>query len=267
MTPGCFAFECNPQSLEICSAYLGQQPGIQLVSKAVWDGAGALEFFPVTSGNVFASSCFPASGGYPYERYEQASIQVEAVRLDEWCTEHGVRRIDLLCIDLQGACLRALRGLGELIDSVGYILAEVESVSMYNGEDLLEQVVPFLSSKGFRVATWISQWGTTSDGRWLADWGVRRQDQELDSWWGYYLFVRSEEAERRLAEEICRQCRFLYRRLQHDERELRAVGQWADWQGSGRLRTILADRAGRLGRALPGSLRPWILDLSSVPEE
>lgn len=69
----------------------------------------------------------PAAHGAEHAVREAAAggEAVPALRLDALLAEHGIDRIDLLKLDVEGSEILALRGLGALLDRVGAIVAEV----------------------------------------------------------------------------------------------------------------------------------------------
>lgn len=154
------AFECNPDILPEARIALAGQANITLVEAAVWDTAGMIPFHPVVStsingrescNNRSASSCFRARHDYR-QVLTQRDVLVPAIRLDTYCCQQGIESIDLLCLDVQGAALRALRSLGEMIDAVQYIISEIEVRPIYYGEDLFPNVHLYLSKRRFRLA-------------------------------------------------------------------------------------------------------------------
>lgn len=169
------AFECNPFMLPLLRSRLAGKPGIRLVERAVWDEDGRIPFYPVIrtvqAGRVVvnpgASSCFRTVTGY-HQEYAQTEVTVEAIRLETYCDREGVRPPDLLCIDLQGAALRALRGLGRHLDGVRAMIIEIEHREVFIGEDLYPVVDAFLQRAGFRQAVVI----------------------EHDGWYNNYLYLR-----------------------------------------------------------------------------
>jgi FkbM family methyltransferase len=133
------AFECHPDMLPLARERIRAHPAaarIRLVEKAVWDAETRIPFYPVVRtttaadgteiDNPGASSCFRARDDY-HRRYEQSVTEVETIRLDVYFAAQNIRRINLLCMDIQGAALHALRGLGEHLRQVGYIQAELEN--------------------------------------------------------------------------------------------------------------------------------------------
>jgi FkbM family methyltransferase len=169
------AFECNPLMLPALRARLDGQPGVRLVERAVWDEDTRIPFYPVIHtvwdgcvvSNPGASSCFRTVSGY-HQEYVQTEVTVDAMRLDTYCEREGVRAPDLLCIDAQGAALRALRGLGRYLNDVQALIVEIEHREVFVGEDLYPAVDAFLREAGFREAVVI----------------------EHDGWYNNYLYLR-----------------------------------------------------------------------------
>jgi len=146
-----YAFECNPDALPTCRAAVAGHERIRLVEKAASDRAGRLAFYPVDpSVNIGASSLYRASGKYALEEYPQREVEVEAVTLDTFLETEAIPRVDLLWMDIQGAELAALKGLGERIADVALIHAEVEFEEIYRGQPLFSEVRDWLEAKGFR---------------------------------------------------------------------------------------------------------------------
>jgi len=145
-----YSFECNPSAIEICKGTIGDHKRVHLIEKAVWDEEGTISFYPVINGNTGASSCFVAIDDYKYETYEQDEVLVPAIRLEGWFAETGVSP-DLICIDLQGAELRALKGMGEIPASVKYIITEGQTKPIYEGVNLIPEIEDYLEDFGFSI--------------------------------------------------------------------------------------------------------------------
>lgn len=163
-----FAFECNPSAIEICKDNLHGHERVHLYEQAVWDEEGTISFYPVINGNTGASSCFVAIDDYPYETpYEQEEIVVPSIRLENWFEKEGCFP-ELICIDLQGAELRALKGMGEIPSSVKYIITEGQTKPMYEGVNLIPEIEEYLEEFGFSI----------------------RADKLVNPYFGDFLFVR-----------------------------------------------------------------------------
>jgi FkbM family methyltransferase len=154
-----YAFEANPDSYEVCLQNTKDIENISVVNKAVNDYDGTCTFRPINpdetvttwfDGNRGASSLFKANGSYDHiEKYVQDEIEVPCVRLDSFCKENGINRIDLIWMDLQGAELIALKSLGDLLSKVQVIHTELEVNPMYEGQCLFGDVSEYLKSMGF----------------------------------------------------------------------------------------------------------------------
>lgn len=166
-----YAFECNPEAIPLCrEALTGSRVTLQECAVSHIDGT--VPFFPIdrartktphADGNIGASSMFRANPAYPHEAHVQREILVPSVRLDSWATARGIEAIDLVWMDLQGAELLALEGLGGRIEAIPFIYTEIEFKEMYLGQPLLRDVSSFMSSHGFRLEEWFSSWEWAGD--------------------------------------------------------------------------------------------------------
>jgi FkbM family methyltransferase len=156
-----YAFECNPATLPACRAAAAAEPRIRLVEKAATDADGRTAFFPIdqartvtgsADGNPGASSLFEASGDYPLEHYVQGRIDVESTRLDTFLAREGVAHVDVLWMDVQGAELLVLRGLGGRLADVDFIHLEAEQFEIYRGQALFPAIDAHLAAHGFELA-------------------------------------------------------------------------------------------------------------------
>lgn len=149
------SFECNPEAIAICKKNILGNPNIELVEKAVWNSSGTIPFYPTTNENLGASACFKFTNGPGRDVHpgiNQTEITVTAIRMDEWLDERKMEKIDLLCMDTQGATLRILQSFGEKIRNVKYILTEGCIQLLYDGEDLIPEIISYLESKGFSLS-------------------------------------------------------------------------------------------------------------------
>jgi FkbM family methyltransferase len=150
-----FAFECNPAAVEICVQNLGDNPNVTLIPCGVWNVQGEMPFYRVVDKNIGASSFFqfnPEARNYPdivEEGLVQEEIIVLCVRLDNFMTEHQIEKIDLLCMDVQGAAYQVLQSLGDQLSQISYIVVELETHPIYSGEVLFEDVDKYLTENGF----------------------------------------------------------------------------------------------------------------------
>lgn len=163
-----FAFECNPEAIEICKHNIGSNPNITLVPLAAWNMNTTLSFFPVIPGGqvvcIGASSLFKFDPKGPVQNSQrQGEVSVKAVRLDEWMDGQGIENADLICIDAQGATLQVVQGLEKHLPKVKYIIAEAEYKRYYLGESLYPEIESYLRSQGFSAVTEINHQGFYAD--------------------------------------------------------------------------------------------------------
>ena len=161
-----YVFECNPAAIKLCEdnlrGYSRFAGNISLIPKAVWNENKKIEFYSVvksyskdnpsnTAVNIGASSCFAADISLG-EEMQWEKIEVEAVRLEDFCRQRDIPRIDLICMDLQGAEYNALSGLGDRLKDVHYIITEAEIEPVFHGEVCLEGLKKYLHRFNFELA-------------------------------------------------------------------------------------------------------------------
>jgi hypothetical protein len=67
--------------------------------------------------------------------------------------ENKIDTIDLLCIDLQGYELNALKSLGDYLHKVKYIITECSIVSTYTGGATFNELNNYLSNYNFEYTS------------------------------------------------------------------------------------------------------------------
>ena len=159
-----FAFECNPVCSDVIEKNIMKssvKDRITLIKKAVWNENIQHKFYPINKektitvhkdGNPGASSMFIANGKYnAIETYIQDEINVECIRLDDFCKNNNIETVDVLWVDLQGAEYQAFLGFGNYLENVKIIHTELEMNPIYKGQSLFSDVHPFLSNLGFNL--------------------------------------------------------------------------------------------------------------------
>ena len=168
------AFECNANTLPKCYAAAGpRRDRITVIPKAVHEYDGVCTFFPIdqqktittwADGNPGASSIFKSNGQYDIEHYVQNETTVECTTLATASKELNIDHIDVLWMDLQGAELLALKGMGDLLKTVKFIHAELSFKEMYTGQAMCMDVHNFLIANDFSLITPLSGKGWQEDG-------------------------------------------------------------------------------------------------------
>lgn len=149
-----FTFEANPENHRWCREKLGQYPNIQFVDQAVSDITGTTTFYP---GNIHKcrfpncgiSSMYPFKPGHP-EFVLQEPVTIPCTRLDDFLKGQNVEKVDVVCLDVQGAELKALVGLGDYLNTVSVIISEVWYNTYYDGSPTYNDLIGFLKPYGFK---------------------------------------------------------------------------------------------------------------------
>jgi FkbM family methyltransferase len=149
------AFECHPGFLDEChQRAVGR---ISLVRKAVSDHNGTLTFnaFKRIGQNPGASSIFkPIRKILQTDHNEEGfdEVEVECTRLDSF------EAPDLIWMDIQGAELLALRGLGNNLAKVKAIATEVETEKVYDNSVTFVELQKVMYDNGFVLIDFQQDW-------------------------------------------------------------------------------------------------------------
>jgi FkbM family methyltransferase len=184
-----YAFECNPLAIKICKENLKKydikDDQVELIEKAIYNEDGEITFYPVdktvnaetfenhvdfvkidenTSANIGASSLFKINKDYQQLKYknkdyhqQNTEVKVQSIRLDNFIKERNIDRVDLICMDLQGAELMAFQGMGKHLKDVRYIITELctsvekngKIIENYDGQGNIEIVFNLLKKSNF----------------------------------------------------------------------------------------------------------------------
>jgi FkbM family methyltransferase len=149
-----YSFECNPESISVCEDNIKDIQNIKLMKYAVYDKNGVVDFYATdmvksSDKNIGASSLLFHRDNK--ESFIQKKIQVESIRLDTFMEQENIKEVDLLCMDLQGAEHLAIKGAGNKIKNVKFIISEVSFSSYYHGDVPYRMIIGLLRDKGFEV--------------------------------------------------------------------------------------------------------------------
>lgn len=153
-----FAFEARPQSAAVVRRTVARFPNIAVIQAAVHDFDGQTVFQAVDQGNPGASSLFVGSAP-EVQPIQQTPVTVPALRLDTWAKQVGIDHFDLVWMDLQGAELLALRGMGEMLRTVQALQLEVTYRELYHGQVMWPEIRAFLESQGMQL---VDEWPDVS---------------------------------------------------------------------------------------------------------
>ncbi len=160
-----YSFECNPDCLVVCrnnfiNEHSSVKKNIYLIESAVSVNNGTETFYPFDLkqyNNMGASSMLKIDftkrdvNDPDYNRPNpQKEIKVSSIRLDTFMNNMSIHNIDLLCMDLQGYELNALKSLGDKINNVKYIITETCINSTYSNGTTFNEINEYLEKFGFK---------------------------------------------------------------------------------------------------------------------
>jgi FkbM family methyltransferase len=130
MLPGAkiYSFECNPATIESCREKLRPFVNVTFHDHALGSREETRDFFPfVVDDNPGASSFLERVDATLTQNRTGVKILVRT-GMDSM-EKHGLTTIDLLCMDVQGLELEVLKGFGERLEQVRYIIMEEPSLT------------------------------------------------------------------------------------------------------------------------------------------
>jgi len=152
-----YAFECNPVCILNCTRNIINLDRITLLPICVNNYTGLVTFHPINQektltthedGNPRASSLFMANGTYPHETYVQDSLKIPCMTIGDMIMLFDLPKPEIVWMDLQGAELAALQGIGDL-SSIKVIHTEVTNKEMYTGQAMYKEVKKYLEDNNF----------------------------------------------------------------------------------------------------------------------
>lgn len=147
------AFEPSPELFATTGRHTHWIRNVHRYPFALSDRVEEVELF-LSSGDSTASSSIFAPKEHlvehPTVMFEKR-ITVPTITLDLWAQQYGVKRVDFLWLDMQGAELRALKGMGKLIETARALHVEVSTKESYAGAPLYAELGGWMRERGFKV--------------------------------------------------------------------------------------------------------------------
>jgi FkbM family methyltransferase len=145
--------EAIPELGEKLRMQYASDPRVVVVAAALSDRNGEARF--EINRSEASSSLLPIdprnSKWFSRDLAVAKTITVPTLTLPELITQHGLERVDLLKLDLQGAERLALTGGAEVLDRVQVIYTEVFFEQLYAGAWLFWETNEFLAGRGFKL--------------------------------------------------------------------------------------------------------------------
>lgn len=144
--------EGNPELMPVLENELKKFNGHKVYNVLVSDTEGKDVEFKVT--NNFQSSSILDMGSHKSHHPEvkvHHTLKLKTHRLDRFFKDNGVdtSALNFLNIDLQGAELMAMKGLGDLLEKFEFVYTEVNTGSVYKNCPTLIELDRFMENKGF----------------------------------------------------------------------------------------------------------------------
>jgi FkbM family methyltransferase len=144
------AFEPVSEAFEVLARRFGSYPGIYCLESAL--GAEQCERRIYISKYIQASS-FLENGrrlndkvyGIDFATKRSAIVPVETVT--KYLRDHGIGRVKLLKLDVQGYEIEVLKGAREAFELIDFIYAEAQFQELYKGGPLFNDLFDFLSER------------------------------------------------------------------------------------------------------------------------
>lgn len=144
------AFEPHPTGIEQIKRNTANW-NIELVQVACGDHNGKISFHAVPpSNNMGASSILKVNVDHHRSgTWVGNEIEVDCRRLEDICAEKGIDEIDIMWVDVQGAELMVLDGLGDKLKKTKVIATEIGVSDLYLGSATLTDLHTYLARQGF----------------------------------------------------------------------------------------------------------------------
>ncbi|QPB24669.1 FkbM family methyltransferase [Rhizobium sp. 007] len=147
-----YCFEPDPRAAARFKAYMNLYlDKVKLFEIAMSDRIGRIDFHP-SNGDGSAKE-WDRSGSirrpkihlseYDWVRFDRP-ISVETRRLDDWCSEAGLKKIDFIWMDVQGAEANVIAGGEQTLSNTRFIYTEYSDQELYDGQLSLRAILDLL---------------------------------------------------------------------------------------------------------------------------
>ena len=84
-----------------------------------------------------------------WEHNAQRSVTVVGYRLDDWCKDFNIDRVDSILMSVQGAELDVLQGAGDMLDTVQFVITRVGIKPRYHNHNMKTDIDQYMTARGF----------------------------------------------------------------------------------------------------------------------
>jgi len=128
----------------------------------------------------------------------KSTAEIEVRTLDDFARNHGVTRIDLMKMDVQGAELEILQGGTQATAELAAIVVEVEFVPLYKDQPLFADVDRYLRERGFMMHKLLSVGGRAARPLVIG----KAKDTPVQFMWADAFYVRNLMDAERLTDDV-----------------------------------------------------------------
>jgi len=154
-----YSFECNPKTVDTCRVNIKNslKKNIKFYDFALGKEDGSFPFYSYVKyeNTPYELESSGSSSFFKRDDFDDCQKYIKDVKVKNvynFCKENDICKIDLLCMDVQGYELNILKGCGELLHSVSYVILEVtkpDLTSIYNLSPSYHDINNFMIDNGF----------------------------------------------------------------------------------------------------------------------
>jgi FkbM family methyltransferase len=150
-----FAFEPFPDSRNIVENAFKGQSAVTVCAAALGDVPGERSFYANRAAATNSLLRVDARTDASLVSHEllklQSELLVPVLTIDQFCQEHGIDRLNLLKIDVQGAETLVLRGAADMLHrrAIDLIYTELQIMHHYEGQSYYFDVCDYLHRSGY----------------------------------------------------------------------------------------------------------------------
>lgn len=134
-----YGFEPTPESYDEVKQRYAKDHRVEVFKLAVSNQNGTADFY------IRADK--PSGNSLRYGK-DRPTMQVETIRLDTWAQAHNIPSFDVVKIDVEGHELEALEGMGDYLNTVNILMAEVR---FNDRPTLYHEAAAFLERYGLQL--------------------------------------------------------------------------------------------------------------------
>lgn len=152
-----YGFEPDPRNIGTIHKHKYNLPyELLLVEGAISDQDGRSTFHlsdgeNATNGNQMTGANSLRAPAEVLTRHSWISfekeIEVATYRLDTFCQDHNIQKIDFIWADIQGSEYDMLKGAGDMLNNIGMLFLEYSPLELYKGQKDLKAILSLFDDR------------------------------------------------------------------------------------------------------------------------